>query len=94
MPTLLWIIILAASILLIPISVILNLRFSQGEKRFRGLIYPTALALVIYPFFVWLAITYGAVSLLMLLAMNLPLASACLAYAFAAVGFCAPPMPL
>ena len=80
MPTPLWIIILAASVLLIPLSVILNLRFSQGEKRFRGLIYPTTLALVVYPFFVWLTINYGANSFLLLLAMNLPLAAACLAY--------------
>ena len=80
MPTPLWITILAVSLFLTPISVILNLRFSQGEKRFRGVIYPTVLALFVYPFFIWLWITYGAVAILMLFAMNLPLAASTVAY--------------
>jgi len=80
MPASLWIAILTVSLCLTPCSVILNLRFSKGEKRFRGLFFPTALALIIYPFFVWLFVMYGAISILALLAMNLPLAASCTVY--------------
>ena len=80
MPTPLLITLIAMSLVLTPISVILNLRFSQGEKRYRGLMYPTALALVVYPLFVWLFASYGAISILVLFAMNLPLAASCIAY--------------
>ena len=80
MPTPLWITILAVSLLLIPFSVMLNLRFTRGESRFRGLIYPTVLALAIYPFSIYLFIRYGAVSFLLLFAMNLPLAASVAVY--------------
>lgn len=80
MPTSLWLTILVVSFLLTPLSVILNLRLSKGEVRFRGLICPTLLALIAYSLFVWLLVRYGALSLLLLLAMNLPLAAAVTVY--------------
>ncbi len=80
MPSPLLITLLAVSLVLTPPSAILNLRFSKGEKRYRGLIYPTALALVVYPLFVWLFVSYGAISILVLFAMNLPLAASVTSY--------------
>lgn len=80
MPPPLLITILAVSLFLIPVSFMLNLRFSKGEKRYRGLVYPTLLALIIYPFSVFLFVRYGVISLLTLFAMNLPLAASCAIY--------------
>lgn len=80
MPASLWITILAVSVLLIPISVIINLRILRKDRRFVGLIYPTILALVIYPLSIFLFIRYGMIALLLLFAMNLPLAASVTVY--------------
>lgn len=80
MPALLWITVLAVSILMIPISLAINLRLMRKDSRVIGLIYPTLLALGIYPFTVFLFIRYGVVSLLLLFAMNLPLAASVFAF--------------
>ena len=80
MPASLWITILAVSVPLIPISVIINLRILRKDRRFVGLIYPTILALVIYPLSIFLFIRYGMIALLLLFAMNLPLATSVTVY--------------
>ena len=80
MPAPLWITVLAVSLFLVPLSVVINLRLMRKDSRVRGLIWPTCLALVIYPFTSFLFGRYGAVSLLLLFTMNLPLAAAVTVY--------------
>ena len=80
MPAQLWITVLAVSLILVPISVLLTLRLMRKDSRFVGLIYPTCLALVIYPFSTFLTIQYGMIALLLLFAMNLPLAATVAVY--------------
>lgn len=80
MPAPLWITVLAVSLVLIPISILINLRLMKKDSRYVGLLYPTFLALLIYPFSVILIQRYGTVALLLLFAINLPLAASVVVY--------------
>ena len=80
MPTSLWIALLTVSILFTPLAVMLNLRLSRGDNRSRGLILPTALAVLVYGSFVTLLSLYGAVACLALILINLPLLASILTY--------------
>lgn len=74
-------ILLGSSLVTAFLSVVGNLRLSKGNKRYRGLIIPSLLALFVYGFSAYAFVKYGiGYGLLTLVILNIPLAASLVTY--------------